>query len=653
MEPARQFANSSRLLIVERKFRGVLSVAAGVLEFAPDEGQTAPPVRVPTADIRAIRHNTATKILSIFSERREPYCFEIASDIAEVLLAVMRAEQPVADVSYSTFLPQIPALVGPVAVEIGGGVTVEGTLALQNRTLRYVPSLAARLCGNRTYAVPLSQAASRRNDDDPSQVKFRLLGDTHVMSGSGAQHVWLGMQLLDCAAVEGEEFQPLAIREDRRGTFDEEALLGLTASHVGAARAVWFGAAPPSFWHPIAALEAIESEGSENVLVATGRSRYPVRGLGADEWISALRIRWLSVALARADSEDARCIPAVLIDVTCTWFGHLEVSPSGIVFHPSSGESIELALPGNEVVCRIDPDYVHNLRIAVDAAHHRLLVRDASGMANEIDFAVGTASWTLGQADLEDVPLTTQEISQLVGQATYIHLFIDDVRVAEAKESVVSRQVRDLQCALVLVAERPQFPCLAVLELAGAKGRFLARVQVVRIGEEASQANGAAAARPVRFLLRLMSHVDSKERRKLNRLKVNEPIDIRFVPGRKSVLVEGDVRIVNLSVSGCALEASEAPDPAARCVFRVLKSEPRPEDLPIEVHGKVRSVRQVNDKKFRVGLIFVVDPSAPKKVKGVGAPADLGGTQLYQDRERKRLRDLAEQRAADEERRRE
>ncbi len=49
MEPAAQFANSTRLLTVERKFRGVLSVAAGVLEFAPGEGQTAPPVRVLTA----------------------------------------------------------------------------------------------------------------------------------------------------------------------------------------------------------------------------------------------------------------------------------------------------------------------------------------------------------------------------------------------------------------------------------------------------------------------------------------------------------------------------------------------------------------------------------------------------------------------------
>ena len=650
-----EFANSCRLLTGKRKYRGALWVAAGAVEFIPDEGQSAPPVRVPIADLRAMRQNSASHVFFIFSANNESYCFEMPPRVADELAVALRAVQPGIPASHSAFLPrfspEVPALEGPVAVEMGAGLTVEGKLTLTDRTLRFVPSFSARLLGRRSYAVPLSQAASRRDDNDASKVKFRVSGDTQVMSGVGAQHVCLGMQLLECAAVEAKEVQPFAIREDRRGAFAQEALLGLTASHVGAARAEPLGGEPLSFWCPIAAVQSIEPEGLESVVVAPGLARYPVRGLGADDWISALRIRWLSVAPPPTATEDSHCTPAVLVAVSRTLFGHLTVSTSGIVFYPSQGESVELALPGDKVEAKLDPDHVHNLRLGVDGAHHAILLLDAAAIASEIAVTVNTTSWALGRADLGGVPLTTEEVYQFVGHAHYVRLFIDDVVVAVIEERVVAPQVRDLQCPLLLVADRPQIPCLADLEVVSPKGRFLAHVQVLRIGDDASQGNGV---RPVRFLLRLMSRAKSCDRRDPNRMKTDEPIDVHWIVAGKMMFLQGDVRMVNLSVSGCALDASEAPDDGTVCAFLLMRSGARPDDLPFEVHGVVTSVTQAKDKRFRVGVNFVDVPSPPRKQPpDGGAPADLAGTLLYQDRERQILKDLADQRALEQEWRRE
>ena len=653
MGPAPEFANNGHLLTADRKFPGVLSVASGVLEFVADEGQACPPVQVPAADILQMRRNTSTYIFSIFACNNIQYSFELSPKAADTLATVLLALKPAIEVRHSTFLPQLPVVSGPISLEMGAGLTVDGTVTLEHRRFRFVPSWMARLLSNATYIVPLSQVAQPRRLGDGSRIEFCVSGDTRVMVGVGAQHAWLGIRLLQAALLPKEEVQPLAIREDRRGAVAEEALLGLTAGHIGAARAAPVGAAPLSFWCAIEELEAIESHGRESMVVVKGRARYPVRGLGADAWISAVRIRWMSVVPTPPATEDSQSTAALLVSATRTPFGHLEVSTSGLIFHPLQGEIVDLALPGDEVVVRLDPEHVHNLRVEVNLAHHNLLLLDAAEMAREIAVTVSTPTWTLGQADLGDNPLTVEEVAQLMGHAYYTRLFINDVLVAAATDRVVSPQVRDLQCALLVVAERPQFPCLAQLEVASAKGRFLVRVQVLRIGEEAPQANGAPSVRPVRFLLRLMGHVVLHDRRGMNRMKTNEPIDIHWIVAGIYMFVKEDVRMVNLSVSGCALEASEAPDDGTVCQLFAVRSDARPDDPPFDVHGVVTSVSQANDKKFRVGMTFVLPPSASKKVKTGGPPVELAGTMLYHDREQRHLKDLADQRALDEERRRE
>lgn len=651
MVSSSEATSNGHLLTAERKFRGVLRVASGILEFIGEEAQTTPTVRESTADILAIRRNVARLVFAIFLPDGRSHSFTLASPDADELTKVLVGMHPGVAVIDSTFQPQLSPLGGPVSLEIGAGLTVDAALTLEDRRLRCVPSLMGRLLGHRTYMLPMSQVALPRRLGHGSRVEFRVHGDTHVMIGVGAQHVWLGMRLLASAAIEAEEVQPMAIREGRGGVVATEALLGLTGSHVGAARAAAVGGEPLSFWCPIAAVKAIHTEGKETVVVFTDPGgakalvRYPVRGNGADEWVSALRFRWWWVALPQSVSEDLQCTLAVLVGTQSSLFGHLELSTSGLVFYASGGEVVELALPGDEVLSTLNAEHVHSLRLNVAGAHRNLLVQDAAEMASQIAVVATTPSWILGRTDLGDVPLSAEEVSRCVGQAIYAHLYIDNKIAGAVEDRMVSPQVRDLHCDLMIVADLPPIPFLGELEVVNAKGRFVARVQVLRMGAQTSQATGVS--RPVRFLLRIMSHVVDADRHATHRLKLGEVIDVQWVVAQKRVVVRGDVILMDLSVSGCGLVASEAPDDDTSCVLYAPRLIGPPDGPPIEVHGLVRYVRSAKDKKFRVGVVFVAPPSPKGKIVADSDPTQLGGMQLYQDREQKSLKDLADQAAAE------
>jgi PilZ domain len=493
----------------------------------------------------------------------------------------------------------LPAIGGPVHLEINPVLMVSGTIKLSDRTITFEPGLDARMLGRGPFAIPVADVTTISRSDGNRRVTLGVDKNEYIFRGNGAQRLWVALMAMQITTDERRPQAPMVFEES--GIPDVNGgLYAIGAEKFGYASRQGRLGLIDSFWEDLTDIRNIRSVKGDLLLNCAGRVR-AIAGDGAALFVDALAERCVS-HLPPIDPTTHWQVRAVLHAATAIDVGLLTIDETGLRFVPSDGGPISLAPRGSTVVVRPGERDKHQLYIDVNGATHRVLVLDIDACIAVIDVETHSAAWRNAALGLKHSALPDEDISMLYGPISHAHLRRDGGVIASAIQTALQPNAYEVELRMVSVGQpNVETPFPGEFEITTPRGRFTVKGLVTRFTPcLAERANEQTGSPEFDVMIRFQGRVSALNRRDSFRVPFEVPVlRLRNTADGQSEYVQGGARVVNVSRGGCRVFAPVAPDVGEDCAVEIVMG-----DRFFSLTGRVMHVSPAGEEGQYLGIAF-------------------------------------------------
>lgn len=575
------------------------------LQFVPTGAPASAAVSVRFAEVLKVRLRPVARSITIATSASESVTFRTADDGYRTLGAKLASMLPEVNVETDDGAVTVPRQGGVVRFELNSLLTVAGHFYVDATRVWFEPGLDARFLWCRPFEAPIHEVRAVRRVSGGRRVCVTIGDREVVLRGRSAQRIWVALCALRDATLSVRSADLLFFEDAGSGGTGGLFAVGVSGFGYGSSSDT-FGLAQ-SFWESVRELRYLRPDGHMVVIGCRTRS-HTLEGGRNGSVSSALRDRWLESCAEPHAQDDRFGVDAIMSRDGDMRFGTLGVDQRGVVYTPLDGEAVVLAARSALVHASVEEGSANVLRIAVNEELHRVYVPHAAECAALLEGIFYYPSWTLPDDYTDEHPLSEGEYAEMVGAAVYTNLLYRGDVVANASGPVLDPQGSRVKISMIAAGMECPPPFAATLEVGNKRGRFMINtlVTAVQVGSVRSR-GGVNVSPPLGISLKFTGRVRQRNRREFFRLPLRERLlSLRFVAGGTSQTTAIDIRLTDLSRTGCGLLLAVSPDLGSPCAFEVLTEG----DIVVLLRARVVGVSPGVDKKYRVGVSF--DPGSAK-----------------------------------------
>lgn len=622
--PHANFSAFSKRVVGELEVPGTVQVGESVLIFRPEPSRPEPVVTFMLGDLTEVRRDRAqSEIQCLVGPRKlRLRMLPVLADRLWDLLQQRCMHARVKEIGSSTNVH----VGGHVDYELNAVLTVSGEVVVTWEGMAFKPGGDARFLGRKEFQVALAEIEAVERSDGNRRVILRTKDKAHVFRGAGAQRAWIALQVIRDVVTSGQAMGPVLVDVSLDSAGGNEGVFGIGARGFGFGGSPRLAGAAPSFWTEFSTFQAIEPSADGAEIVLTDR-RVSISGEEASRVVLVLPERWLVTAPPAHRADGAWTTNAVLHRDGALIAGVLEMAPDGLLHVALSGERSVLATRGSPARAEFDEGDAHLMRISSDGVETRVHVRHAPSEVRVLQGIFASTAWGHPEDGYVPVALDERELDLLSGPTAYIRLSLADATLARQPDVLLTPEAEQVRATIGFASEPPMVPFACMLEVVNKRGRFLVPGTVTHAQPAAAKSRADRGQPRYQVVFRFGGTVRSANRRAFFRLPVNEALPtIELMSPEGQIARPGDVRLVNVSRSGCGLLLT-VPWPVGTTVTFTTVFE---ETMEITLTARVVQVVQIDRTSWRAGMFYLPE-------------SEEDGAKLYNDRElvflRRRRRD--------------